>query len=754
MRVPVFQPQVNEAQTPSVQVRGGLTPGEAVNAVGNQIDGLVGLVNAGGQAYSQYQDEADRVRVMDAENQLLTLKNHLQTNQTDGFYNKKGIDVVGFDDGQGGGFVDYYSKAYQDGVNQINEKLGNNNQRKMFSQIAAKDNVAFKNTLQSYLVRENDTYQQSVYSASAERYVKNINDNPADFTSIDENRLNLRAAVNKVAQLQGKSALEAENTYLGVISQTHVSNINSFIENDDLRGAVQYRNKYLDEISLSDSFKANKWIDQKLEEKQVESLVNFASNGVEPYSNPALNVPPQSAQQAVSELRNLTPEQMKGIKYNDQRLDIYTVHTAKEKGMEWAAPLLLGLRLSGEKSNNNQVSPKGARSVMQFMPATWGDFNKGGKRDLNNPADTIDAAFEFVDWVSKKYKTKDPMVIAAYYNGGGKAAEAVIKGNQPPASETRDYLQRIDKWLTSDFGKYAEEPAKSRQQAYDTVWNSNASPEVKGKAQTVLNQKFAAMDKVKSDQQDQVYNNLYKGIASGQMTYEQIPVNAFDVLKPNQIDSLKSVSKATYEKPVKTDPTIYSTIMLNKEELFKGKPQSVVHQFADKLSPSDYRNVTQMFIEVNKKISDAKKDEGVEVSPKTVSDYLNPYLPMLGITDKSNKKQIEHYSAVQADITQTLREAEARKGRKLTKDEYGRIVIKTIGLNSKITESRSLLGVPLTGNSETTLNRIYSVKSKDDIAANTQKKIDDLFKKQGRDLSRVTLSEYLNAYYSMMRRGF
>lgn len=108
MRVPVFQPQVKEAQTPSVQVRGGLTPGEAVNAVGNQIDGLVGLVNAGGQAYSQYQDEADRVRVMDAENQLLTLKNHLQTNQTDGFYNKKGIDVVGFDDGQGGGFVDYY----------------------------------------------------------------------------------------------------------------------------------------------------------------------------------------------------------------------------------------------------------------------------------------------------------------------------------------------------------------------------------------------------------------------------------------------------------------------------------------------------------------------------------------------------------------------------------------------------------------------------------------------------------------------
>ncbi|MFW1952211.1 transglycosylase SLT domain-containing protein [Acinetobacter beijerinckii] len=749
MRVPVFQPQVNEAQTPSVQVRGGLTPGEAVNAVGNQIDGLVGLVNAGGQAYSQYQDEADRVRVMDAENQLLTLKNHLQTNQTDGFYNKKGIDVVGFDDGQGGGFVDYYSKAYQDGVNQINEKLGNNNQRKMFSQIAAKDNVAFKNTLQSYLVRENDTYQQSVYSASAERYVKNINDNPADFKSIDENRLNLRAAVNKVAQLQGKSALEAENTYLGVISQTHVSNINSFIENDDLRGAVQYRNKYSDEISLSDSFKANKWIDQKLEEKQVESLVNFASNGVEPYSNPALNIPPQSALQAVSELRNLTPEQMKGIKYNDQRLDIYTVHTAKEKGMEWAAPLLLGLRLSGEKSNNNQVSPKGARSIMQFMPATWGDFNKGGKRDLNNPADTIDAAFEFVDWVSKKYGTKDPMVIAAYYNGGGKAAEAVIKGNQPPASETRDYLKRIDKWLTSDFGKYAEEPAKSRQQAYDAVWNSNASPEVKGKAQTVLNQKFAAMDKVKSDQQDQVYNNLYKGIASGQMTYEQIPVNAFDVLKPNQIDSLKSVSKATYEKPVKTDPTIYSTIMMNKEELFKGKPQSVVHQFADKLSPSDYRNVTQMYLEINKEPKEGKKSDSIDVSPNNVANALAPYLPMLGINKKTDKNQIDHYSAIQTDLIQTLREAQAKNGSKLTREQFDRIVLKNLNRQVQITTSSTFF------DDTVELNRVYAqVKSKDDITDSMKKKIDNIFKKQGRDTSKVSNTEYINAYYSMMRRGF
>ncbi|MFH4180910.1 lytic transglycosylase domain-containing protein, partial [Acinetobacter baumannii] len=83
---------------------------------------------------------------------------------------------------------------------------------------------------------------------------------------------------------------------------------------------------------------------------------------------------------------------------------VYTVHAAKEKGMEWAAPLLLGIRLAGEKSDNSAVSRRGAKSVMQFMPQTWEEYSKGGKRDINNPADTIDAALEFVDWISKKYK--------------------------------------------------------------------------------------------------------------------------------------------------------------------------------------------------------------------------------------------------------------------------------------------------------------------------------------------------------------
>ncbi|MEX5367400.1 transglycosylase SLT domain-containing protein [Acinetobacter haemolyticus] len=750
MRVPVLEKQVNEAQVPNVRVQGGLSPSEAVGVVSNQIDGITRLVNAGAQVYQQFQDDSDRIRVMDAENRLGELKNHLQNNKVDGFGNKRGVDVVGFDDGQGGGFVDYYSRAYQDGVNEIAATLGNNRQRQLFNQFVSKDTVAFKNGLQNYFVRENDTYQKSVYSASADRFVRNINSNPANFNAIDEDRLNLKAAINKSAQLDGKSALEAENIYLDVISKAHVNNINSFIENHDLRGAVQYRNNYQEEISLSDSFKANKWIQQKLEERQVDALVNGAISGTDDYSNPALNVPLQAAQQAFNELQNLSPDQMKNIKYNDQRLDLYTVHAAANKKLEWAAPLLLGIRLAGEKSNNEQVSPKGAKSVMQFMPATWGEYSKNGKRDINNPIDTIDAALEFVDWISKKYKTKDPMVIAAYYNGGGKAAEAVLKGKQPPATETRNYLERIDKWLSNDFERYASKPGKTRQQAYDEVWNSDVSAEVKSKAQTALNKEFAARDAAKKEQQTEIYNNLFKGINSGQFTYEQIPVNAIDALSPSQIKDLKASSKATYEGPIKTDPTVYSMIMLNKDELFKGKPQSVLHQYIDQLSPSDYKEVTKMYLDVNNpKTTKGAKERLFLANDSTVAAALKPYLNILGITDTKNKNQLLHYNAVKADFMQTMLEEEARNGGQLTWEQINRLALKNINSKVKITTSRPFF------DDKVETNRVYAqVKRKADITPTMLQKIEDVFKKQGRNINSVTEAEYLTAYYAMMRRGF
>ncbi|AZB88802.1 transglycosylase SLT domain-containing protein [Acinetobacter baumannii] len=749
MRIPQFNSQVAEADMPNVQISGGVTPGQAVDMVGNKIDGFANLANTVANKYKEIQDENDRVRVIDAQNKLAELRLHLENNDTDGYIKKKGADVVGFDDGEGGNFVDYYSRAYQNGVGEIANKLSNSRQRTMFQQIAARDALQFKGTLQNYFVRENDVYQQSVYSSSAERFIREINENPADFTKIDESRENLKASLGKLMSLNGKSATEAENMYLKAISSAHLNNLNAFIQNGELKAAVTYKNKYGNEISLADDYVINKKIHEKLEEQQVEMLVNKITTGTQEFSNPALNAPPQASAAIAKELKSLTPEQMKNIKYNDQRLDVYTVHAAKEKGMEWAAPLILGLRLAGEKSNNSAISEKGAKSVMQFIPDTWKQYSKGGQRDINNPADTIDAAFDFISDISKKYKTKDPMVIAAYYHGGDEDARRVLAGGQPKGPRGRAYLERMDKWLSQDFGDYAKKPAKTREQAYEELWNSNVPVDVKQKALSLTDRYYNGQDKIKKDKQDQEYSNLFNGIIAGKFTFEQIPAGSITVLEPSQINSLKAVSKGTYDKDIKTDPITLSMITLNQEELFKGKPQSVLHQFADKLSPKDYEEATKMYANVNALKGSKNEKKTFILDNNTVALAVKPYLNIIGITSTTDKKQLEHYNAVKTDLMQTLKEAEAKNGGNLTWEQVNRVVLKNINNQVKVTTSRPFF------DDKVEYNRVYSqVKSKGDITDSMKTKIDNIFKKQGRNPNNVTDAEYINAYYSIMRRGF
>lgn len=146
---------------------------------------------------------------------------------------------------------------------------------------------------------------------------------------------------------------------------------------------------------------------------------------------------------------NIDASEFSSIKYNDPRLDVVADNKGVEMGMQWATPLIKAIRKSGEKSNNNQVSPKGARSVMQFIPSTFNALkNKYNKNwDINNPSDMTEAAYYLVRDISKEYKTQDPRVIAAHYNGGYKNGRSVQKTGQAVHAETIAYIDRITKSL-------------------------------------------------------------------------------------------------------------------------------------------------------------------------------------------------------------------------------------------------------------------------------------------------------------------
>ena len=150
----------------------------------------------------------------------------------------------------------------------------------------------------------------------------------------------------------------------------------------------------------------------------------------------------------------INPSEYKNIRYDDPRLDALLGNKAKSMDMEWAVPLLTAVRRAGEKSHNNQVSPKGAQSIMQIMPETQAGLERTYKKkwDINNPEHATEMALYLVREMSQQYKTKDPFVLAAHYNGGFTNGKAMQKNGKPKATETINYVNRVKDFINT--GKY------------------------------------------------------------------------------------------------------------------------------------------------------------------------------------------------------------------------------------------------------------------------------------------------------------
>lgn len=149
---------------------------------------------------------------------------------------------------------------------------------------------------------------------------------------------------------------------------------------------------------------------------------------------------------------DIAPSEFKTIRYDDPRLDTVLERKATSMNMSWAIPLLQAIRKGGERSHNWQVSPKGAKSIMQIMPDTQKGLerNSGKKFDINNPSDATEMALLLVKEISDTYKTKDPKVIAAHYNGGFKNGKAMQNTGKPVSDETIKYVNNISNYLQNN----------------------------------------------------------------------------------------------------------------------------------------------------------------------------------------------------------------------------------------------------------------------------------------------------------------
>lgn len=90
--------------------------------------------------------------------------------------------------------------------------------------------------------------------------------------------------------------------------------------------------------------------------------------------------------------------------------------------------------------NPRAVSRKGARGLMQLLPATARRFGLTKKRDLFDPTKNLEAGVRYLEWLTQRFAGDVEKILAAY-NAGEGAVERF--GGIPPYRETQQYVTRV-----------------------------------------------------------------------------------------------------------------------------------------------------------------------------------------------------------------------------------------------------------------------------------------------------------------------
>ena len=128
-------------------------------------------------------------------------------------------------------------------------------------------------------------------------------------------------------------------------------------------------------------------------------------------------------------------QSLDGFTTGNQQTDALIVAAGARNGVD---PVLLYAIMHRESSfKPGAVSPKGARGLMQLMPATAVRF---GVRNIFDPAQNIEGGARYVRFLLDRFGGDVRLALAGYNAGEG----AVDKYNGvPPYRETQDYVRLI-----------------------------------------------------------------------------------------------------------------------------------------------------------------------------------------------------------------------------------------------------------------------------------------------------------------------
>lgn len=151
------------------------------------------------------------------------------------------------------------------------------------------------------------------------------------------------------------------------------------------------------------------------------------------------NVPTESNVPYVLLIKEKRVHFSSNIAKNITQYDELIVRTSEKYKMD---PALIKAVIKAESNFNHQaVSRKGARGLMQLMPATASALQV---QDALHPESNVEGGVRYLKYLMNLFKGDLSLALAAYNAGEG----AVMRyGSIPPYQETRTYVQRVMNYL-------------------------------------------------------------------------------------------------------------------------------------------------------------------------------------------------------------------------------------------------------------------------------------------------------------------
>jgi len=561
-------PSVGLSPGPSVAFSGEAVTNQAATTAARQVQGFGQAMQQAGQdgarIYTNVLEQANAMRVMEAENRVRQRALDLAYDKEAGFRNLKGLQAIERPNGED--LSTEYGRKLDEEISSITASLGNDAQRRMFQDRATNLSMGFQEQLKTYQLNEYRGYSKSVIDGQLKLSAQEATMNWHDPQAVNRSLETARQALYAKAQTDGLSANEIEAAMRETDSQIHSTVIMSALSAGNSTYAADY-------------FRQNRQGMTAQEILKIEGQVNTAFD---------TNFAGRLVEDAAKKMRgDFVPSDMDRL-----------------------TNIVMGMESNGRRFGPNGKlleSPAGAKGEMQVMDGTNTDpgFGVTPARD-NSPEERARVGRDYLAAMVERYGNV-PMALAAYNAGPGSVDDAVKAANEagtpgkwmnflPKPEETVPYVQRGVREFTAGQG------AKPIPTKADFTANAiaplgeNARPELVAKAKELAEKQYGAMVEERKQRNEQALQAAQRELLANGGDYNALSVDTRAMLSasdPENVEKARKFAKSMVTE-VTTNTAEYARAVAEPGALARMNDVDFQQYVVENFSESDRKQIAQL----------------------------------------------------------------------------------------------------------------------------------------------------------------